>query len=72
MLFWAGLKGSIPLALVLGLPVSPLRTFLAPVTFGVVLLSLLLQGLTIPWLIRVAGVGPATDEGEELSANADP
>jgi CPA1 family monovalent cation:H+ antiporter len=57
VVFWAGLKGSIPLALVLGLPDSPLRDFLVPVVFGVVLVSLLLQGLTIPTLIRVAGVG---------------
>jgi len=45
VLFWSGLKGSIPLALVLGLPPGELRNFLAPVTFIVV-------------LIRVTGVKP--------------
>jgi CPA1 family monovalent cation:H+ antiporter len=56
VVLWAGLKGAIPLALVLGLPESPLRDFLVPVIFGVVLVSLLLQGLTMPTLIRVTGV----------------
>ncbi len=66
MVFWAGLKGSIPLALVLGLPADgELRNFLVPVTFGVVLLSLLLQGLTIPLLIRRTGVGEESDEVTE-------
>ncbi|MHC4447095.1 MAG: cation:proton antiporter [Planctomycetota bacterium] len=58
VVFWAGLKGSIPLALVLGLTEGDaLRGFLARVVFGVVLVSLLLQGLTIPLLIRWMGVG---------------
>ena len=60
VVFWAGLKGSIPLALVLGLPLEPLkplREFLVPVAFGVVLVSLLLQGLTIPALIKAVDVG---------------
>ncbi|MHC4127824.1 MAG: cation:proton antiporter [Planctomycetota bacterium] len=60
VVFWAGLKGSIPLALVLGLPLEPLRPlrdFLVPVVFGVVLVSLLLQGLTIPALIKAVDVG---------------
>jgi CPA1 family monovalent cation:H+ antiporter len=60
VVFWAGLKGSIPLALVLGLPLEPLkplREFLVPVAFGVVLVSLLLQGLTIPALIGAVDVG---------------
>lgn len=62
VIFWAGLKGSIPLALVLGLPPSELRTFLVPVAFGVVLVSLLLQGLTVPALIRLTGVGEEAAE----------
>jgi CPA1 family monovalent cation:H+ antiporter len=65
VVFWAGLKGSIPLALVLGLPLEPLkplREFLVPVAFGVVLVSLLLQGLTIPALIKAVDVG--ADEPE--------
>ncbi len=62
VVLWAGLKGAIPLALVLGLPESPLRDFLIPVIFGVVLVSLLLQGLTMPTLIRVMGVSGQDDD----------
>ena len=64
----AGLKGSIPLALVLGLPLEPLkplREFLVPVAFGVVLVSLLLQGLTIPALIKAVDVGEDEAEPDE-------
>jgi CPA1 family monovalent cation:H+ antiporter len=68
VVFWAGLKGSIPLALVLGLPLEPLRPlreFLVPVVFGVVLVSLLLQGLTIPALIGAVDVGADEPEPSE-------
>ena len=56
VVFWSGLKGSIPLALVLGLPVGELKQTLVPIAFGVVLISLLLQGLTVGPLIRKLGV----------------
>ncbi|UCD76592.1 MAG: sodium:proton antiporter [Phycisphaerales bacterium] len=56
VVFWSGMKGSIPMALVLGLPAGELKTFLVPVAFGVVLVSLLLQGLTMPHLMRALGV----------------
>ncbi|MHC5022602.1 MAG: cation:proton antiporter [Planctomycetota bacterium] len=52
VVWWAGLKGSISLALVLGLPPSALREFLVPVAFGVVLVSLLAQGLSMPALLQ--------------------
>lgn len=55
VIFWSGLKGSIPLALVLGLPDGEVQRMLVPVAFGVVLLSLLLQGLTVGPLIRMTG-----------------
>ena len=64
VVLWAGLKGAIPLALVLGLPESPLRDFLVPVIFGVVLVSLLLQGLTMPTLIRITGVSGQDDNAD--------
>jgi CPA1 family monovalent cation:H+ antiporter len=56
VVFWSGLKGSIPLALVLGLPDGALKDTLVPIAFGVVLVSLLLQGLTVGPLIRFTGV----------------
>ena len=60
VIVWSGLKGSIPLALVLGLPDGSIKATLVPVAFGVVLLSLLGQGLTINPLIRVTGVASAS------------
>jgi CPA1 family monovalent cation:H+ antiporter len=75
VVLWAGLKGSIPLALVLGLPVmvlgqqvealKSLREFLVPVVFGVVLVSLLLQGLTIPALVGAVDVGEMDADATE-------
>ena len=57
MLVWGGLRGTIALALVLSLP-ADLPGLQTPevVTFGVVLLSLVGQGLTMPWLARRLGL----------------
>jgi CPA1 family monovalent cation:H+ antiporter len=65
LLVWGGLRGTIALALVLSVPASVAgRDTLQVLTFGVVLLSLLIQGLTIPTLARRLGlVG-----GEEAAA----
>lgn len=52
VIWWGGLKGSLSLALILGLPTGEVRQFLAPVAFIVVLVSLLGQGITMPMLIR--------------------
>lgn len=56
VIFWAGLKGSLTLALLLGLPHGELRSFLLPVAFLVVLASLMLQGLTMPVVIRTVNL----------------
>ena len=45
-----------------------MREFLLPVAFGIVLISLLLQGLTMPVLIRKSDVGP-DDEDPEAKGN---
>ena len=64
---WAGLRGSIPIALALGVTlapgIGPAQPELLTVVFGVVLASLLLQGLTISPLIRRLGLA-AHDEHE--------
>jgi len=53
VLFWGGLKGALSLALALGLPTSlPLREPIIAATFGVVGFSVILQGLTVPSLLR--------------------
>jgi CPA1 family monovalent cation:H+ antiporter len=57
ILFWGGLRGALSMALVLGLgPRFPHRDTLVAATFGVVLFSLLAQGLTIGPLLRRLGL----------------
>jgi CPA1 family monovalent cation:H+ antiporter len=52
VLFWGGLRGALALALALALPGSvPERGQIIVVAFAVVAFSVLVQGLTMPWLI---------------------
>lgn len=53
VLFWGGLRGALALALVLGLPEDiPGRGPLTAVAFGVVAFSIVVQGITMPLLLR--------------------
>ncbi len=57
ILFWGGLRGALSMALVLGLPANfPQRDTLVAATFGVVLFSLLVQGLSIGTLLQRLGL----------------
>ena len=57
VLTWGGLRGSLSMVLALALPPAlAQRDVLITVTFGVVLLSILLQGLTMGPLLRKLGV----------------
>ena len=63
VLVWGGLRGAVSLALVLSIPRTlptgsafPNRDLLQLMAFGVVGVSLLLQGLTMPLLIRRLGL----------------
>jgi monovalent cation/hydrogen antiporter len=50
---WSGMRGAVSLAAALALPEDfPQRDLLIFMTFGVILATLVLQGLTLPWLIR--------------------
>ena len=52
-LFWGGLRGALALALALAVPVPvPERSVIILTTFVVVAFSILVQGLTMPWLIQ--------------------
>lgn len=66
VIVWAGLRGSISMALAIGLPSNlPWKNDILLITFGVVILSLFLQGLTMPTLLRKLGViGSTSDELE--------
>jgi CPA1 family monovalent cation:H+ antiporter len=53
IIFWGGMRGAVPVALALGLPSGLAgRETVTAVVFGVVLFSLLGQGLTMPALLR--------------------
>jgi CPA1 family monovalent cation:H+ antiporter len=54
---WGGLRGGLSMVLVLALPREfPHREFLVTLTFGVVVVSILLQGLTMGPLLRRLGL----------------
>lgn len=57
ILFWGGLRGAISLALALSLPLDlPYRDQLQAMAFGVVLFTLLVEGLTMKPLIKATGI----------------
>ena len=52
VLTWGGLRGGISVALALALPESPYKPVLLAVTYGVVIFSIIVQGLTVGRLVR--------------------
>jgi len=57
VLTWGGLRGALPMVLVLSLPLSfPHRELLVSMTFGVAVLSILVHGLTMSGLLRALGL----------------
>ncbi|MGH7649513.1 MAG: cation:proton antiporter [Gemmatimonadaceae bacterium] len=60
LIAWGGLRGALAMVLALALPADfPRRALLIDMTFGVVIASLLIQGLTIPFVaMRLPGVRP--------------
>ena len=58
VLGWGGLRGALTVALALALPRDvPARDVLLAMAYGVVLFTLLVQALTLPWVIRRVGLG---------------
>ena len=66
---WAGMRGAVSLAAALALPLTvgggplPERDLVLFLTFAVILVTLLGQGLTLPRLIRTVGIG---DDGSAV------
>lgn len=57
LLWWGGLRGSVSIALVLSVPVVlPGREEITAVVFGVVLFTLLVQGLTTQSMLQILGL----------------
>jgi len=70
-LFWGGLRGALALALALAVPPSVSeRGAIILTAFVVVAFSILVQGLTMPWLIRHFSLGELPPDGAEASRAA--
>jgi monovalent cation/hydrogen antiporter len=74
---WSGMRGAVSLAAALALPLhtnagAPLsgRALIQFITFSLILVTVVGQGLTLPWLIRKLGVveDGAEEENEEIKA----
>jgi Na+/H+ antiporter len=73
---WSGMRGAVSLAAALALPLEtdsgapfPGRNLLIFLTFAVIFFTLVVQGLTLPLLIRELGIGADDgDQQEELRA----
>lgn len=69
---WAGMRGVIALAAALGLPETladgspfPRRNLILFLTFCVILVTLVLQGITLPYVIRALGLAGTTGPDPE-------
>ena len=73
VLSWAGMRGVVSLAAALAVPISlpgdaqAARDAIIIVTFTVILVTLVGQGLTLPLVIKAVGLGSDDDEGHEES-----
>ncbi|MGD8753267.1 MAG: Na+/H+ antiporter [Anaerolineales bacterium] len=70
VMFWGGLRGAVSLALALSLE-GPGAEQIRLMTFGVVLFTLLVQGLSIESLIKRLNLSEITQEAEQQHALAD-
>ena len=61
LIFWAGLRGAVATAAALSLPLDlPERDTLQRITFGIVVVTLVVQGSTAGWVVRKTGVAAAS------------
>ncbi len=67
ILTWAGLRGGISVALALALPAGPSRDVILQATYAVVVFSIVVQGLTIPRLVRRVTAGVPLESAEEAA-----
>lgn len=74
---WAGMRGVVSLAMALSIPnllngaVFPHRNLILFITFVVILVTLVLQGLTLPWLVKRIKLddrfNPVPEQTQELT-----
>ncbi|WEK71175.1 MAG: Na+/H+ antiporter [Candidatus Chryseobacterium colombiense] len=75
ILGWSGMRGVVSLAAALSIPIEmgngtpfPYRDLILFITFVVILATLVLQGLTLPWLIKKANIPDYGDHYKEEEA----
>ncbi|GAA4814732.1 Na+/H+ antiporter [Streptomyces ziwulingensis] len=73
VMWWAGMRGVASVALALAIPLEtedgtafPHREEIIFIAFGVIMVTLLLQGLTLPWLVNRLGVRADTEREKEF------
>ncbi|MGW0556648.1 Na+/H+ antiporter [Streptomyces sp. NPDC002926] len=76
IMWWSGMRGVASVALALAIPLKtesgapfPARDEIIFIAFAVILATLVLQGLTLPWLVRRLGVRADADAEGELERN---
>jgi len=74
---WCGMRGVVSLAAALALPMTladgrpfPERDLVLFLTFCVILATLVLQGLSLPWLVKFLGVKDSRDDTHERQTRA--
>ncbi|GGR03396.1 Na+/H+ antiporter [Streptomyces griseomycini] len=73
VMWWSGMRGVASVALALAIPLEtgagdpfPARSEIVFIAFGVVMATLLVQGLTLPWLVNRLGVRGDAGREKEL------
>lgn len=72
VIVWAGMRGVVTLAAAQTLPANtPERALLVFVAFAVAVGSLMLQGFTLPWLVRMLHLQPTGDNALDRAEQSD-
>jgi CPA1 family monovalent cation:H+ antiporter len=70
VLVWGGLRGALTVTLALALPAdTPGRELVTTLALGTVLFTLVVQGLTLPWVIRRLGLSLDRAPGKASSGS---
>lgn len=72
---WAGMRGGVSLAAALAIPLQladhsrfPYRDLVVVIAAAVIVVTLVMQGMTLPWLLRKLGIGKEDSGDQERSA----
>ena len=71
MIGWTGMRGVVSLAAAMALPSDfPFRNMILFVVFGVILGTLVIQGISLPFLVRARGIAGGGRSGMEQEIDA--